>query len=195
MSAGEDLRARREALGLSLDEVARATRIPIAHLEALEAETLEQLTSPAHAAAALRAVAESLGLVESTDGGFTRARVATGGGRTRSFLLGLGTAAMLALPVAWFVFGPRGEAEPEAEILVDVRALRSVRVDVTVDGLEGHRGVLEGGERLALAGLREVALDVGEVGAIEVRFGERRIDPVGLSDRPRRLVFVADGPP
>ncbi|MBV8935747.1 MAG: DUF4115 domain-containing protein, partial [Alphaproteobacteria bacterium] len=61
-SLGDELRQRRETLGLDLAEVATALRIKRAYLAALEAARLEELPAPVYAMGFLRAYADHLGL-------------------------------------------------------------------------------------------------------------------------------------
>ncbi len=65
VSIGEQLRAAREARGLSLEEAEAATRIKRVYLEALENEAFSVLPSPAHARGFLRRYARWLGLDEA----------------------------------------------------------------------------------------------------------------------------------
>lgn len=62
LSAGEELRRRREALGLDLSEVAATLRIKPRYLAALEAGRPEQLPGYAYALGFMRAYAGYLGL-------------------------------------------------------------------------------------------------------------------------------------
>jgi cytoskeleton protein RodZ len=64
-SAGDELRRRREALGLDLADVAAALRIKLAYLAALEAGRPEELPGAVYAIGFMRAYADHLGL----DGG------------------------------------------------------------------------------------------------------------------------------
>jgi cytoskeleton protein RodZ len=61
-SVGDELRQRREALGLDLAEVATALRIKPAYLAALEAGRPDELPAPAYATGFLRAYADHLAL-------------------------------------------------------------------------------------------------------------------------------------
>jgi cytoskeleton protein RodZ len=61
-SAGDELRQRREALGLDLSQVAATLRIKLAYLTALEAGSLEELPGAAYAIGFMRAYADYLGL-------------------------------------------------------------------------------------------------------------------------------------
>src|ERR1700730_9851324 len=61
-SAGDELRQRREALGLDLADVAAALRIKPAYLMALEAGCFEELPAAVYAIGFMRAYADYLGL-------------------------------------------------------------------------------------------------------------------------------------
>ena len=56
MGQGPAIRARRLALGRSLEDVSAATRIPVQHLESLEEDRPEDLPAGPYAAVWLRAV-------------------------------------------------------------------------------------------------------------------------------------------
>ena len=60
--AGADLKAARERLGLSLDDVAVSLRIRVPHLEALEEGRISMLPGTAYALAFVRTYATALGL-------------------------------------------------------------------------------------------------------------------------------------
>lgn len=60
--AGEQLRAAREAQGLSLAEVGQRTRVPLRHLEAVEQSDYAALPSPTYAVGFARAYARAVGL-------------------------------------------------------------------------------------------------------------------------------------
>ena len=57
---GDRLRAGREAAGLSLAEVGQRTRVPLRHLEAIEATDFAALPSPTYAVGFARAYARAL---------------------------------------------------------------------------------------------------------------------------------------
>src|ERR1041385_5230140 len=59
---GEALRSTRERKGLSIDQVAQETRISARFLEALEAETFEELPAPVYVRGFLRSYANFLHL-------------------------------------------------------------------------------------------------------------------------------------
>lgn len=58
---GERLRAARERLGMSLSEVGARTRVPLRHLEAIEASNYGALPSPTYAVGFVRAYARAVG--------------------------------------------------------------------------------------------------------------------------------------
>lgn len=62
--AGDRLRSAREALGLSLDEVAQRTRVPLRHLSAIEVSDYAGLPSHTYATGFAKAYARAVGLSE-----------------------------------------------------------------------------------------------------------------------------------
>ncbi|WP_375380641.1 helix-turn-helix domain-containing protein [uncultured Sphingomonas sp.] len=64
LPAGERLRAAREAQGLSLTSIAERTRVPLRHLESIEAGDYESLPAPAYATGFSRAYARAVGVDE-----------------------------------------------------------------------------------------------------------------------------------
>jgi cytoskeleton protein RodZ len=62
MTAGQRLRAAREAAGMTLDEVATTTRIPTRHLESLENSDFERLPAPTYTIGFAKNYAQAVGL-------------------------------------------------------------------------------------------------------------------------------------
>lgn len=62
LSTGEQLKQAREAKGLSLDDVANQTRIPIRHLQNIEREDWDALPAPTYAVGFVRNYANIVGL-------------------------------------------------------------------------------------------------------------------------------------
>jgi cytoskeletal protein RodZ len=62
VTIGERLRLAREGKELSLDDVARQTRIPIRHLQHIEAEDWDALPAPTYAIGFTRNYANAVGL-------------------------------------------------------------------------------------------------------------------------------------
>lgn len=75
-TVGERLRASREALGLSLADVAARTRIPLRHLDAIETSNFAGLPSATYAVGFVRAYARAVGADEVALARDTRAEVA-----------------------------------------------------------------------------------------------------------------------
>ncbi len=75
---GETLRAAREAQRLDLSHIAAQTRIPLRHLEAIEADDFESLPSRAYAIGFTRTYAKALGLDEVAVVEAVRAELADG---------------------------------------------------------------------------------------------------------------------
>ena len=63
-TAGDKLREAREAQGLTLQDIASRTRVPIRHLEAIEANRLEAMASPTYAIGFAKTYARAVGLDE-----------------------------------------------------------------------------------------------------------------------------------
>ena len=78
MGPGERLRAAREALRLELAHVAAETRIPLRHLEAIEANNFESLPSRAYAIGFSRTFAKAVGLDAGAITDAVRAELADG---------------------------------------------------------------------------------------------------------------------
>jgi transcriptional regulator with XRE-family HTH domain len=76
-SAGERLRAAREAQGLSLADVAARTRVPIRHLEAIESGDYSNLPTPTYAIGFAKAYARAVGEDEVTIARDVRTRTAS----------------------------------------------------------------------------------------------------------------------
>jgi cytoskeleton protein RodZ len=86
-SVGERLRVAREAKGLSLEDVARQTRIPIRHLEHIEREEWDALPAITYSVGFARSYANTIGLDGAEIGAEVRQQL--GGTRTS----GIATAA------------------------------------------------------------------------------------------------------
>lgn len=76
--AGGRLRLAREKAGKSLDELARETRIPLRHLEAIEAGQFDELPSRTYAIGFSRSYATAVGLGEGEILDLVRAELAEG---------------------------------------------------------------------------------------------------------------------
>jgi len=83
VSTGERLKRAREAKGLSLDDVARQTRIPIRHLQNIEMEDWDAMPAPTYAVGFARNYANAIGLDGAAIGVELRERIG-GAVRTRA---------------------------------------------------------------------------------------------------------------
>lgn len=75
MTAGERLRAAREALGLSVDDVATSTRIPTRHLTSLETGDFARLPAPTYSIGFAKSYAGAVGLDRHEIGDQLRAEI------------------------------------------------------------------------------------------------------------------------
>lgn len=204
---GPALRARREQLGLSLDEVAIATRIPVAHLRAIELERPQDLPDGPYAQAYTRVLVEQLELELSADGDIQEAQrdpvaPAPARGVPLGFVrLGAGVSALVVVAavavLSWQRFVPE---RPEVVVTPDqhlsVTARRSGRLVATVDGAVVHDGVLPGGQSVAFVGHERVEITVDSTSAFVIAWNKEVVVPQGLQDHARTLVFIDDvGPP
>ena len=201
---GNALRARREELGLSLDEIAVATRIPVEHLQAIEKERPQDLPPGPYAAAYARLLTEHLQLTIQDDD-VDEAKVAApvapvAPAPSTPLWLVRGLAGLSALAVVGLV-GVRSwqqwVPEPEAVVVVPdqfvvVTAKRSARIKAVVDGEVVHDDVLSGGQALELEGHERVELEVPSTSAFRFLWNGESVVPQGLQEHPRRLVFVDD---
>ncbi len=83
--AGDILRAAREAQGLTLVEVAARTRVPLRHLEAIDASDYAALPSPTYAVGFSKAYARAVGADEVGIAQLVRSDVAKLGRRTPEY--------------------------------------------------------------------------------------------------------------
>ncbi len=79
MPVGDRLHAARIAQGLSLDDIATRTRVPLRHLEAIERSAWDDLPAPTYSIGFAKAYAEVVGLDRKEIG--DELRVELGGGR------------------------------------------------------------------------------------------------------------------
>lgn len=75
LTAGDRLRAAREALGLSLDDVATSTRIPTRHLTSLETGDFDRLPAPTYSVGFAKSYAGAVGLDRNEIGEQLRAEI------------------------------------------------------------------------------------------------------------------------
>jgi cytoskeleton protein RodZ len=103
--AGDRLRAAREARRLDLSHIAAETRIPIRHLEAIEASAFDTLPSRTYAIGFARSYARSVGLDEKSIADAVREELAEGGLHQSVMAGGMEPGDAAKLPsrgLAWF---------------------------------------------------------------------------------------------
>lgn len=201
-SLGPALRARRDELGLSLDEISVATRIPVAHLRAIELERPQDLPDGPYAAAYVRLLQEHLDLAMpketiSEAQVEDRAEAATAvvplqAVRAVAALSAIAVVALIAVQ-AWQRFVPERQVVivvPDQHVVVTAK--RSGRVRAVVDGVVVHDAVLPGGRELTLDGHERVEVSVPSTSTFSVQWNGESMVPQGLQDHPRTLIFVDD---
>lgn len=128
-SVGVRLRTERERQGLSLEDIAAQTRIPLRHLEAIEASDWEKLPAPTYTVGFAKSYASALGMDRSDIGEHVRAeagepRAATSverfepvdPARSMPRWLVLGALAAIVLVVVLFTWLSNRSLQPEAGI-------------------------------------------------------------------------------
>jgi transcriptional regulator with XRE-family HTH domain len=208
MTTGGRIRERREALGLSREQVAERTRIPLAQVEAVEEDRRDRVPPGPYWAAYVRTIESLLGLEPSEAEPELTHPLARAGlplGTVRllaafsvAFALGLTALGFLRSPevvTQWLPDPP--EADPRDQ-RVELRARRTVQVRARQDGQLVFDGPLVGGQALDLAAKDRVELLVDSVGAVSIQYNGQSIVPLSDQRKPRTLVFVDDlqpGPP
>ncbi|MEQ1503694.1 MAG: helix-turn-helix transcriptional regulator [Myxococcota bacterium] len=198
MIRGKAIRARREAMGWSVGEVAVATRIPRAHLEALEDERLDQLPAGPYAAAYTRVVCAYLGIDESSQDDVVLP-VTPPQGAPLWLVRGLAGVSLLALAgllssLAWERIEAELPALPEPAVdqRVVIVARRTTSVTTRVDDAPAIAKRLPGGERLELAGKDRIEVEVAAISDVRIEWNGSTVVPQGRQDASRRFVFVDD---
>lgn len=211
-----DLQRERERLGLSREEVAAQTRIPLKYVIALEdaedtgknpppflfgyrrqyegfLDTLGDGEVPAAAAGPAPYVrAEPAEEVEPEEAPrpFPVARLVLGG-----FLVTLALVLAVKIGSTLLERGPAGPAEPEFPIQkVDLRAIEPTRVTVIADGVTLFSGTLEPGATRTFEGRERLSVDTSDLTRLTVRHDGARIEPLGNLTYGRRLVFIQEKP-
>ena len=194
---GAVVRSRRQELDLELQAVASATRIPLAHLEAIEADDLAALPDGPYAVAYLRALEEYLEVdLRSDEVGRSTAAQRSGSSLALARVVAGGTIALLVGLMVWVTWPQAAtDAVPQPappDQVVKIKAQRNLPLKVVVDGETVFDKVLVGGQSEQFAGHREVIVEVDAVQSARIWYNGSSIAPQGRQDSPRRLVFVDD---
>ncbi len=200
-----DLRPRREARGVSIDDAARATRIPVAHLHAIEEGRIGDLPEGPYAPGQIRAYFNFLGLEPAPgvlDGLGQPLPGATVDARQvwAVRLVAGAVCAVLAVLLVALLAPDLQSPSPQDTTLdprapdqrVAVTALRTTRVAILVDGEQVLDREVPGGESVQVAGHHRVEVRLHAAQDARVEYNGGRIEPQGRQDVPRRLVFIDD---
>ncbi|MBN2798924.1 MAG: DUF4115 domain-containing protein [Deltaproteobacteria bacterium] len=200
----EELRPRREALGLSLDEVALVTRLSVEWLVALEDGRVADLPQEPYRSAYLRTYREVLELgpveVEAQLVEDQAPPPSEPPRRTpRQVIALLGVAGLVLVVGIWLAVATGGRGHRSGEELSDsfqtVRLAAQgagVRVKVHADGELVFDGVLSPSEPQEFSGRERVELDLPSLEAVKIRHNGSAVTPQGVQDAPRKLVFIDD---
>lgn len=198
------LRARREALGLSLEQMHAETRIPLEHLRAIEEGRLSDLPEGPWRTAWVRAYEARIGADPDAHDAPEPPHVAARPSVPLWLVQTVAVVAGVALisGIAWQVmhgFGPGptshdpGAPAGPPDQHVTVQAARNgAQVKIVVDGEEVVDRTLANGEVVEVAGHRRVEVHLSAVEAARVTWNGETIVPQGRQDEARRLVFVDD---
>lgn len=200
MFSGETLRARREALGYTVAEVAAATKIPVRFLEALEEGRLADLPAGPYAATYTRSVSVYLGLQapEPDPGDSQDARPVHAA--PLWVVRGTATAALFALGgmVLWFgaVFATQALTRDVERVAqkVEVSAVRKAK-NVVVTSPEGRRAVenmIVGKDPPIVVSGDVITVEADNIGSISVTWNGAKVEPRGRTSGRRILRFVDD---
>lgn len=199
------LRALRVRAGVSLDEVAERTGLPVAHVEALEHARVDQLPAGPYVAAYYRLVLGVVGGAVEVDEvpepppDPPRAR-ALWIPRIAAFI------AVFALigAMAWQVrergmAGVRVVAQALApapprphDLEVRLTARRDTRLRVVADGEVALDGPVAPGESHAFHARARIEVEVPAAEAVAIEYNGQPVVPQGRQGTPRKLVFVDD---
>lgn len=200
MIRGAAIRKRREALGYSLQEVAAATRIPLAHLKAIEHERHDELPAGPYAAAYVRALCAHLGLEEPSSDEVVPMPATPPQGAPLWFVRGLAGASIVALVgIVLSLIWERVRAElpalpnpAEPEMHLKILARQTTHLRVTADGVEVMDRELPGGERKEFEARERLEVELRATSQVRIEWNGVVVVPQGRQDAPRKLVFLDD---
>ncbi len=216
MASGQDLRDARAHLGMTVDEAAHRTRIPLRYLQALESGDLSvfpagpfasgytrqyrkflglpevALRPPAAAAVAQPEREEPVERTEHTGATITSPLIPS---RPRLVALAVGVAGALAL-AALVARSAMDTAEPQVGRVPDQVVLLTtnepLRARITADGRSAFAGTLSPGQQRKFEAHDRLELDLPSLDGVTVVYNGRTLKPLGAQSRARRLVFIDD---
>lgn len=197
---GPALRTRREEHGLTLEEVADATRIPLEHLKAIEEGRPADLPDGPYAEAYLRTLEDHLDV--PLGDAASRPSSPPDPGLPLWAVRWLAAASVLIVfgTVAWQTWKPNldggaSDIEPEVAAVsreVKITPRKTTHLKVMVDDEIEYDGKVANGKSLTFAGADRVSVDVRSVEAVRIQYDGATIVPQGRQDAPRKLVFIDD---
>lgn len=212
MTPGEELHAARVAMGLTLDQVAERTRIPVRYLEALERDDLSIFPSGPFLSGFSKKYRTLLGLPEraalapaqttwapehtATVTSPAHPSSATRKRTVQTAIVGGGFAiAALGLLKLLDVAAPTQEAQvgEPMDLAVELDVEEAVRARIYSDGQRKFAEALKPGPGLTFRGRDEVRVELETLGGVELTFQGKALKPLGHQSRSRRLVFIDDG--
>jgi hypothetical protein len=195
------LETERGRRGLSRDDVARLTRIPVRYVQALEQGDHDVLPPGPFLTAYRRQYLEFLGLDEQDLMQTERApapeiplgRLVLGG-----FLITVGVVVALRLgayAMTWMESRPEAATAAPAPAVgaqtVAVRAIDRTKLTVTVDEGAPEQIVLAPGETREVKGTGRVVVDAPDLTRVVLTYNGEKVEPLGNLSHRRRLVFLS----
>lgn len=200
----EALRARRLKLGVSLDELASRTRIPVAHLQALESGRFQDLPAGPYMEGYYRVVASALGVRESPAAPAPTADSPTSPTQPRTktglvALVGVGGALLVAV-VGWLLSGstepsPAHMALPppkEPDQVLQLLVKKTAQFMVFTDDTPAFRGMLRAGDRKVIRAHHRIELHIEGAKTVRLHYNGQPIVPQGRQNVPFKLIFIDD---
>ncbi len=215
MDIGNDLRSARQARRLSIDDIARETKVPPTLLRALEQNQFEALPGGLFTRGYLRAYARQVGQAKSDDRFLNAAEESRSSGTAQAIaLVVIGVAALMyfasmrepvaqssklnppttdAIDTAVPVPTTGATAAPPADPLhMEIRASGPCWVVATADGEQVLAQLLNAGERRQISVRDEVALRVGDPATFALSINGVAARPLGSAGQPINVRITRD---
>ncbi len=205
---GTYLKRERELRGISLEEIARATKINIRLLEALESDDLSSLPPPVFVKGFVRSYAQYIGLdpddaVLRYEDYLEREREevrAVEEGRERRGLLKavvIGGLLLMALLVVFLVSllkeaeKPPPEEAPKGHVL-QLKAVEPTWIKVVIDGKDIEETLLKPGEEAKWTAKKGFFIVIGNAGGVRIFFDGKDLGVPGESGKVIRISLPED---
>jgi hypothetical protein len=197
--SGAALAARREAIGVTVDEAAAGIGLNPQAIRALESD--DPVLAGPHAGAWLAAYSRWLerqtvvGLDAPPDY-ITEAIPTSVPPRQRPEVRGVAMTLLVLASVAmagslWSRRQTAAEVAPAGSVQVRIVLQHNAPLVVWSDGVRVHDRMFYGKESVDVPARQRVDVDVEDISAVRLFFGDREVEPRGRLDVPRRLSFIA----